>query len=157
MLRWDPWAELSTIQRDLSELFARAGDVPGRTHRGDRSWVPAIDMFRDEGSFVVRVDVAGVKPEDVDVEVHDGVLTIKGERKFESKYDQDQQLRIERHYGRFERQIALPEGVEPDKVEANYTDGVLEVRVPQPVALAPHKVQVQGGRPEAVTVGSNSN
>ena len=150
--RWDPLSDLLGIQRDLSDLFQRTfGETPVASgnatnrRRSVASFVPPIDLFGREGNLVVRAELPGVKPEDVDVTFHNGVLTLRGERKHESKIDDGSYYRMESSYGSFQRQIQLPETVAADDISANYTDGVLEIVIPQQPAVQPKKVQIAVG------------
>jgi HSP20 family protein len=112
-----------------------AGDlVDGR----DREWMPAVDMIRDNGNLVVRAEVPGIKPEEIDIRVDAGMLTISGKHEEKDK----EYVRRERRYGAFSRTMALPEGVDPKKIKATTTDGVLEIRVPLPKEAASEPVTI---------------
>jgi HSP20 family protein len=93
-------------------------------------WMPAIDVFERDGQLVVQADLPGVGVDDVAIEVEDNVLTVSGERREEREIGEDGLRRIERRYGRFSRTIALPEGAQPDQINAAFRDGVLEITVP---------------------------
>jgi HSP20 family protein len=111
----------------------------------DAGWYPEIDVFEKENRLVTKVDLPGLKKEDVKVEVIDGHLAIFGERKNEAEDNKDGVYRCERQYGSFYRAVPLPEGVKFDEVKATFADGVLEVSVPLPVKEEPkvRKVEVQ--------------
>jgi HSP20 family protein len=98
-----------------------------------------METYRKDNDYVVKVDLPGVNPQDVHVETEGNLLTISGERKGEERGSEYR----ETFYGKFERQITLPQGVEADKVTANYQHGVLEIRVPLPAQLAARKVPIQ--------------
>jgi HSP20 family protein len=110
-------------------------------------WSPQIEVARRDGELVVRADLPGMDPDDVTVEIDDGVLAISGERKEENEERRDGFYRSERAYGRFYRAIPLPEGVDEDRVEASFDKGVLEIRVPAPEQQRrqPKRVNVQSG------------
>lgn len=114
-------------------------------------WTPGIDVFERDGRLVTRVDLPGVKKEDVKVEVADGHLSISGERKSEAEEKNDQYYRVERQYGSFSRTVPLPKGVKLDDVKATFADGVLEVSVPLPAApaAAVRKVEIETGKSAA--------
>jgi HSP20 family protein len=118
---------------DRAATSAAQADGPGGVAG---PWVPAIEILEQNGNYVVRTELAGMKPEDVKVEVRDGVLVIQGERKFEEKQESGDVRRTERHYGQFLRTIPLPEGASVDRASAKYENGVLEFSVP----AAPQKV-----------------
>jgi HSP20 family protein len=135
LMRWNPADELSTWHRDIDELF---GHFFGRNETPVGSWMPRIETYRKENDYVVRLDLPGVDPKAVDVQTEGNLLTIKGERKTETQ-NADYQ---ETSYGRFERSVSLPQGVEADKIVARYEHGVLEIRVPLPAQLTGRKIPV---------------
>lgn len=106
-----------------------------------------VEEKRDGDDLVIRAEVPGVEPKDVDVSVHDGVLTVKAERKEKSETEEEGRFRSEFRYGSFARSIVLPSGVDEDAISADCTDGVLEVRVPAAAAAAPtpRKIDVRTG------------
>lgn len=136
LTRWEPFAELGELRGQLDRVF---GDLAGG---GARSWAPAVDVVRDNGNLVIRADVPGIKPEDVKIEVEDDILTVSGEHE-EKKEDKDKHfLRRERRYGSFSRSMALPAGVEANKIKAKTHDGVVEVTIPLPKEPEKQKVQI---------------
>ena len=125
LTRWDPFAEFAELRTRFERLFE---DLEGR----DRAWTPAVDVVRDNGHLVLRADVPGIKPEEISIEVDDGILTVSGKHE-ETKEETDQDyVRRERRYGAFTRRLPLPEGVDPRKIKASTKDGVLEVTIPLP-------------------------
>ena len=136
LIRWNPAEELSNWHRDIDELFGRFLQRPESSFQ---SWVPRMETYRKDNDYVLKVDLPGVNPQDVHVETEGNLLTISGERKGEERGSEYR----ETFYGKFERQITLPQGVEADKVTANYQHGVLEIRVPLPAQLAARKVPIQ--------------
>jgi HSP20 family protein len=141
LMRWNPAEELSSWHRDIDDLFGR---FFGRTESSTGSWVPRIETYRKDNEYVVRLDVPGVDPKDVQVHVEGNILSISGERKTEQKGTDYQ----ETYYGKFERAVTLPQGVESDNIAARYEHGVLEIRVPLPAQLAGRKIPVQLGQQE---------
>lgn len=116
----------------FSELDERVDNALDRWFSGSRGWLPAIDIVRRNGELVIRADVPGMEPDDVKIEVEDGMLTISGEREeSEEKEEEDgKYLRRERRYGSFSRSMTLPAGVDPSKIEAKVKQGVAEVTIP---------------------------
>jgi HSP20 family protein len=149
IVRWDPFRELSSLQNEVNRLFSRAGgDI-----RADRqSWMPSADIIETDEAVRIKADLAGMDPKDIHVEVEDNVLTLSGERRFEEEVNEDKFYRIERRYGSFQRSVALPQGVNSDKIEAHYENGVLEVVIPKSEAVKPKKIPVaiKGGEAPAV-------
>lgn len=148
LIRWDPIRELDSLQGDMNRLFDRFFE--GRPGDGGRRgrWIPAMDLTETDDSLVLRADLPGMSEDDVNIEVKDGVLTVSGERKAEQEEKREGYHRIERAFGSFSRSLSLPEGVDPDKVEANFDNGVLEVRVPKPEETKPTRVQIGKGSVE---------
>lgn len=112
-------------------------------------WAPRVDVVTKDKTLVTRVDLPGLKKEDVLVQVEDGFLTLSGERKKETKEEKDNVYREEREYGSFCRTVPLPKGVKADDVKATFNNGVLEVTVPLPAAAAPNgkKIPIQDASP----------
>ena len=128
--------DLWDFGRDFDELVNAMFADPKRG-----AWWPAVESYREDGKLHVKVDLPGVKPEEVEVTVNDGQLTIRGERK--SEHEKKRSYR-EVSYGSFERRFSLPEGVAADKVEARYDKGVLTLTIPLPEAKKPHRIPVAG-------------
>jgi HSP20 family protein len=131
--RWEPFGDLrGGLERVFDEI------VGGRERN-----TPAIDVVHDDGNLVIRADVPGLKPEEVNVEVRDDVLTISGEHEETQEEQNERFVRRERRYGAFTRSVPLPAGVDPNKIEARTRDGVLEIKVPLP--------EGRGGEPVSIT------
>ena len=133
----DPFGLLRQMRSEFDRMFDDwpAFRWPGL--RGDFSlettaWAPRIDVFEKDKRLVTRVDLPGMKKEDVSVEIAEGCLALSGERKRESEERKDNFYRNELEYGRFYRAVPLPEGVKPEEVKASFADGVLEVSIPLP-------------------------
>jgi HSP20 family protein len=112
------------------------------------AWAPKVDVLTKDNQLVTRVDLPGMTKDDVLVEVRDGMLTLSGERKKETKEEKDNVYREEREYGSFYRTVPLPKGVKADDIKASFANGVLEVRVPLPPAIE------EGGKKIAITDGA---
>ena len=136
LTRWNPGEELSNWHRDIDDLFGRFFEDPNHSMG---NWIPRMETYRKDSDYVVKVDLPGVDPNDVHVQAEGNLLTITGERKGEEKGPEYR----ETFYGKFERQIALPQGVEADKIAARYEHGVLEIRVPLPAQFAGRKGPIQ--------------
>lgn len=135
--RWEPFAELAEMRSRFDRLLSDLADGEGR------EWTPAIDVVRDNGDLVVRANVPGIKPEEIEIKVEDDVLTISGEHE-ETKEETDKKfVRRERRYGAFSRSMPLPEGVDPKKIDAKTHDGVLEVTIPLPKEASHEPVTIK--------------
>jgi len=137
LMRWSPWQELETINRQLARLLDDSGFG---TDTG--AWLPAVDIRETDDELRVLAELPGIEKKDVHVEVRDGVLTISGERRYEKDVKEENVHRSERAYGRFSRSFVLPAHVDADKVEARMRNGVLEVRLPK----------VESAKPKAITI-----
>lgn len=147
LIRWEPAAELGTIQNEMNRLFNTFFDQPSPTGRGvaGRRWIPAMDLIETADHYVLRADLPGLADEDVNVQLEDNVLTISGERKAEHETNQEGCHRLERAFGSFSRSLTLPDGVDPDGVQAHFDRGVLNIRIPKPEQKKPRQVQIGFG------------
>jgi HSP20 family protein len=147
LIRWEPVAELNTIQNEMNRLFNTFFDQPGAAGRAgaNRRWIPPMDLLESDDHYVVRADLPGLSDDDVSVQLEDNVLTISGERKSEHEQQQNGYYRLERASGSFSRSLTLPEGVDPDKVQASFERGVLEITIPKPEQRKPRQVQISLG------------
>jgi HSP20 family protein len=147
LVRWDPIRELDSLQGDMNRLFDRFFE--GRAANGTgRRWIPAMDLVETNDHLLLRGDLPGMTEDDIDVEIKDSILTVSGERKAETEEKGEGYHRVERAFGSFSRSLSLPQGVETDKVEANFDKGVLEVRIPKPAEAKPTRVQIGKGTVE---------
>jgi HSP20 family protein len=107
-----------------------------------RRWVPPMDLVEAEDHFVLKADLPGLTEEDVNIEVQDGTLTISGQRKAEHEEREKGWYRIERSFGSFNRSLTLPDGVDADRIEASFSHGVLELRIPKPEERKPRRIEI---------------
>lgn len=141
---WEPFRHLSSLREEIDRLF----DQPfGAFSTPQQFWLgggwPTVDLFEDRDHLVVKAEIPGMKKEDIDISLHDGVLAIAGERKTEEKYDKAETHRSERFVGRFHRALTLPVPVQADKTNANYQDGILTITLPKAEEAKPKQIQVQ--------------
>ena len=142
LTKYDPYQELvefSSGFRTFQDAVNRMLSEP----RSQRPWTPAVDILETENALILKADLPDVDMKDTTVEIENGTLTLKGERKFE-KDDQTQGYhRIERSYGSFVRYFSLPDTVEADKVHADYKNGVLSVSLPKKELAKPRSIKVE--------------
>jgi HSP20 family protein len=154
LVHWEPVREINGLQTEMNRLFNTFFDPSGQSPSAGagRRWLPAMDLVEEDDAFVLRADLPGLAEGDVNLELEDNVLTISGERKSEHEERREGFHRVERAYGTFSRQLTLPEGVDPDGIEAKFDKGVLEVRVPKPEERKPRKlnISVGGGGPKTI-------
>ena len=145
IVRWDPFRELEEVSTRLNRLFTQP---LGRRLVEDEGslmaeWAPAVDVQETDGEYLIKADLPEVKKEDVRVELQDGMVCLRGERKQEKEEKGKKFHRIERAYGQFERRLALPSEVDPQKVAAEFKDGVLKVHLPKSPTAKPKSVEVK--------------
>lgn len=126
--------------RPFGSLFGSA--LPSRMLTENDNWVPAVDIKREDGAYVIEMETPGFKPEDIDVEAHENLLTIKGSRSTESEKKEEDYVRRERRTGQFIRRFTLPNGCASDDIEAQVKDGVLHVRIPDTQTSEPKKISI---------------
>ena len=134
------------FSREVDRLFDRLFDTPA----GAQRWAPPMDLVEADDHYVLKADLPGVSEEDVAIEVENGVLTLTGERKAEHERSERGFYRIERAFGRFQRQLTMPEGIDTDAVTAEFDKGVLSVRIPKPEKVKPRRIAIGGGEQAAV-------
>jgi HSP20 family protein len=165
MLRtqWYPFEDLRSTQDErtqnqIDRLFAHALGLHGQwqsaTGAATPAWAPALDIAERKDAYLVTVELPGVKLDDLQITLEDGLLTIQGERHFTIDADQNFH-RVERRYGSFRRAITLPAHVIADEVEASIEDGVLRILVPKAEEAKPKRIQVNPGAPMEAIAGSS--
>jgi len=145
-MRWDPFRDLANLQDRIDSLFEDSLRGLRRPTREEglegTPWAPAVDIIEKDNEIVLRADLPGFDPKDVEIQVQDGTLTLRGERKFDSDVKEDNFRRVERVYGSFLRSFSLPQTVDSEKVEAEYKNGVLEIKLPKRPEAKPKQVKV---------------
>ena len=139
---WPSFGRLASLHDELDRLFESPLSELTRTSQLLSGWTPALDVYEDKESFVVKAELPGMKKEDIEVSLHDGSLSISGERKSETKHKDAEVYRAERFYGRFQRMVTLPAAVAGDKVTAQYKDGVLTVMLAKTEEAKPKHIDV---------------
>ena len=137
--RYEPCGLLNQLQKELE----RAHDVEGGEGSiATAEWAPAVDIKEDEDKFVIQADIPGVKPEEIDISMEDGVITIKGEKETEAKTEQNGYKRVERTFGSFYRRFSLPDTADAEAISAKSKHGVLEITIPKRESVKPKKINV---------------
>jgi len=143
--RWNPTKELDEIQHSITSALG----LPTFRKDGEREdltmseWAPAVDITEDEHEYLIKAELPEVKKENVKVTVENGILSISGERKFEKEEHGKKYHRIERSYGSFTRNFGLPEDVDTNKVEAQFSEGVLKVHIAKSESAKPKQIEVR--------------
>jgi HSP20 family protein len=145
-----PFRGAMNLQEQINRIFGE-----GVGHQGAESnltpWAPAVDIYETENELVVKADLPDVNPQNLDIRVENNILTIRGERKFESKVNEDNYLRIERAYGSFSRSFSLANSVKTDAIKADYQNGVLTLSLPKREEAKPKQIKVNVGTPAVGT------
>ena len=144
IVRWEPFRDLFQdrfVNRFFDEAL-RARSASDEEWALGGSWAPAVDIYEQNGSLVLKAELAGVDPKDVDVRVENNVLTLHGERKLDSEVKRDNYHRVERAYGAFARSFTLPNVVDTDKIKAEFKDGVLRVTLPKKEEAKPKQISI---------------
>ena len=140
---WSPAVQFSNLRDEINRLFEEPFGLLERHADFFNGWTPNLDLYENKDSLVARVELPGMKKEEIEVWFDDGALHIAGERKFEQKEDESATHRLERFYGRFHRTVALPKQVNPDQVKATYEEGVLTVTLPKAEEAKPRQIEVK--------------
>jgi HSP20 family protein len=147
LTRWDPFKELEDMQSRLSTLFGR---MPVRKD-GEKEvmtmaeWAPLVDITEDEKEYLIKAELPEVKKEDIKLTIHEDVLTITGERKYEKEEKGKKFHRVERAYGSFTRSFTMPDDADASKITAESKDGVLKVHLPKSEKAKPKSIDVKIG------------
>ena len=144
LVRWNPRRELFGLHNSINRMF---NDFFSPTVRSDEAvsiwgWNPVVDIYENEENIVIKAELPGVDKNDIVVDVKGRVLTLKGERSTDNAMKEDNYYRQERSYGKFERAFALPVEVDPDKIKADFKDGVLKIDIPKTEENKPRQVTI---------------
>jgi HSP20 family protein len=147
--RWDPFRELNLWSDRMSRLLA---PQPAARRESEESlvsgtWMPPVDIVESKDKITIHVELPGFKESQVDLTVEDGILTVKGERRFEAETSERNYHRVERSYGTFVRSFTLPTNVDQGRIEARFADGVLAIDMPKREETKPKQIRIQGGAP----------
>jgi HSP20 family protein len=149
IVRWEPFRDLFQ-DRLVSRVFDEALRAPRAASEEEwalgGSWAPAVDIYEQDGNLVLKAELAGVDPKDVDVRVENNVLTLHGERKLDGEVKKDDYRRVERSYGSFSRSFSLPTVVDTEKIKAEYKDGVLRLVLPKKEEAKPKQIEISVGK-----------
>ncbi len=146
MLRhYEPWSLLDQFRRDIEQVLAHTGSTQtyGDSAVATSAWVPAVDFKEEVNQFIIEADIPGVEPKDIEISMEGGVLSLKGERRLESREDGKDYHRVERSRGVFYRRFSLPDTADAEKIAASGKNGVLQIRLPKKEVAKPRKITVQ--------------
>lgn len=138
--RYEPWSLLNQLQKELER--SQEGKA-GESSVATAEWAPAVDIKEEIDKFVIHADIPGVKPEDIEVSMEAGVLTVKGQKESEAKTEKEGYKRVERSYGSFYRRFSLPDSANGEAINAKSKHGVLEIIIPKREAVKPKRIDVK--------------
>ena len=138
--RWDPFEELATLRSRMDRLWSKM-TTDEETMAAD--WAPVTDVIETKDEITIKTELPGIEEKDVTIEIENGVLTMKGERKAEKETEEKGMHRMERSYGTFLRSFTLPTNVEQEKIAASFVNGLLEVHLPKKEGAKPRTIKVQ--------------
>jgi HSP20 family protein len=149
LTRWEPFRELSTMQdriNRMSRLFRESYSTAGPEEAlTTTSFAPPVDIYEDEHTITLKLEVPGIDEKDIDVRIETNTLTIHGERKIEKEEKEENFRRVERQYGSFSRSFTLPSSVDAGQVTANYDKGVLKISLAKKAEAKPKQIKVNVG------------
>ena len=147
LTRWDPFREFSTLQDRMNRLFHDSyGEGRGEESLTSTVFAPPVDVYEDEHSVTLKIEVPGIDEKDIDVRVENNTLNVHGERKFEKEEKEENFRRVERRYGSFSRSFTLPNTVNTEDIQAEYTNGVLNIRLAKRAEAKPKQIKVEVGK-----------
>jgi HSP20 family protein len=144
IVRFEPFRERAALQNEMGRWMNQVlgSQPPGNGSGGGSSWLPAVDVWETDSELVLSFDLPGIAEDEIDVELDDSVLTVTGRRERAHESSGDRFYRFERRFGTFSRSVTLPPGIDEGSIKADYSNGVLEVRVPKPEESKPKRIQV---------------
>lgn len=143
LIRYSPATDMRRLQREMDHLFGGLFPTyPANSNAKGAAWTPRVDLAETDESYLIHLDLPGIGKEDVEINFHDGTLTISGERKTEEKDENHSYVRVERSYGRFSRAFTLPQAVNDGNIEATFENGVLNINVPKAEEVKPRRIKI---------------
>ncbi len=153
--RWEPFRRATSLQDQVNRLFSDVLER-GTEESSLTAWAPSVDIYETEHELVVKADLPEVDPKDLDIRVENNILTIRGERKFEKKVNEENYLRVERSYGSFARSFTLANTVNSEAIKADYQNGVLTLSIPKREEAKPKQIKVNLATPAKAASASGS-
>jgi HSP20 family protein len=147
IVRYNPWSTPNQFQDEIKQVFDRffSDGESDQSNVVTSQWAPRVDIKEESDRFVIAADIPGVDPKDIEINMDNGILSIKGERRTEAKQETERYSRIERSHGLFYRRFALPDSADPEGVSASGKHGVLEISIPKRAETKPRRIEVNGG------------
>ena len=150
LTRWDPFRELYALQNRMNRLFEEQRGGGLEESLTTTAFAPPVDIYEDEHSVQLKLEVPGIEEKDLDVKIENNTLTVSGERKFEKEEKEENFRRVERRYGSFTRSFTLPNTVNTEDINASYDNGVLNIRLAKRAEAKPKQIKVSVGGQKAI-------
>jgi len=142
--QWSPFRHLSSLREEIDRLFeSPLAELTQSSNQFLSGWMPAVDLYEDKDNLQLQAELPGMDKEDIQIEIHEGVLTLSGERTLDKQYATSAVYRSERALGRFQRTLTLPAQVAAEKVKAHYKDGILTVLLPKAEESKPKHIEIK--------------
>lgn len=145
IIKYDPFRELRSLQDEMNRLFLTNFSRGEESDLMRGAWSPQVDIFENQDQIVLEAELAGMKPENVEISIENNVLTLHGERKFEKKDEGDNFHRVERSYGSFTRSFTLPPTVQSENANAEFENGVLRLTLAKREEAKPRRIEIKAG------------
>ena len=145
LTRWDPFREFTTLQDRMNRLFRDSYGDAREEALTTTTFAPPVDVYEDEHSVTLKIEVPGIEEKDIDVRVENNTLTVHGERRFEKEEKEENFRRVERQYGSFTRSFTLPNTVDSENIDAQYDKGVLKIRLAKKAEAKPKQIKINVG------------
>jgi HSP20 family protein len=144
VVKWDPFRDLLSIQDRMNKLFEQTlSRSQAEEGIAASTWTPAVDIYETPDTVVMKAELPGLSRDDIEIQIRDNTLTLRGERRFAKEAQEENYLRIERAYGAFQRSFTLPATVQQEKIRAVFGDGVLELTLPKAEEAKPKKIAIE--------------
>ena len=146
LVRWDPFREMNSLQREINRLFADSKSREGNEEKGfvkESSWMPVVDISENEKEFIVKAELPGMEQKDIEISLEENRLTIQGERKVEKEEEGENYLRREMTCGSFYRAFNITTSVDDEKITASYENGILKISLPKVEKAKPKKIEIK--------------
>lgn len=146
LMRWEPYREIATMQDRLNRVLGSAFARPEREDEMNlAAWAPPVDIAEEKDRILITAELPGFKEDQIEIQTENGMLTLRGERKFEKETEGKSYHRVERSYGQFVRSFSLPNNVDREKIKADFADGLLKIELPKREDAKPRTIKISSG------------
>ncbi len=147
LMRWDPYREIASLQDRFNRAFGAAARPEREDEMNLAAWAPPVDIAEEKDRILITAELPGFKEDQIEIQTENGMLTLRGERRFEKESEGRSYHRVERSYGQFVRSFSLPNNVDREKIKADFSDGLLRVELPKREDAKPRTIKITAGEP----------